>query len=422
MEKNIQNLLLSLRLFDTKFSLLGDIQNGDTSKLQLRLIDFATKYAICGNVWHSYIAFFAINNQNPFSQSCEYKELSHNDSIYMLGGSDCALLFQLYNIDLEKELGFDSQFVKILSNFVSSNARSYNQIATTIIGKLCNILDNLQDLNKAVDVFAEVFRKCGVGELGLHKAFKIIKTEELQQKTTANLATILPITRTDERRLVDIIGCDLQKQQIVDNTEAFLQGRQANNVLLYGDGGTGKSSSIKAILNQYYEQGLRIIEVYKHQFSFISDIICQIKDRNYMFIIYLDDLSFEDFEIEYKYFKAIIDGGMETKPSNVLIYATSNRRHLIKESFADKNDMNFDGEMHKSDTIQEKLSLVSRFGLQIYFGAPNQLQYLEIVKQLAAKFNIQMESSELERKALTWSIRNNGKSGRTAQQFINSLL
>ena len=143
-----------------------------------------------------------------------------------------------------------------------------------------------------------------------------------------------------------------------------MEGRRANNCLLFGDAGTGKSSSIKAIANEYYNRGLRVIEIYKHQFQDLNDVITQIKNRNYKFIIYMDDLSFEDFEVEYKYLKAVIEGGLEKKPGNVLIYATSNRRHIIREKFSDKEDRRDD--LHSSDTVQEKLSLASRFGVTIF--------------------------------------------------------
>ena len=162
-----------------------------------------------------------------------------------------------------------------------------------------------------------------------------------------------------------------------------MKGRRANNCLLFGDAGTGKSSSIKAILNQYYDQGLRMIEVYKHQFKDLNDVIAKVKNRNYKFIIYMDDLSFEEFEIEYKYLKAVIEGGLERKPENVLIYATSNRRHLIRETFRDKADR--DEELHTNDTVQEKLSLVARFGVTIYFGSPDKKEFQEIVRVLAEK-------------------------------------
>ena len=169
-------------------------------------------------------------------------------------------------------------------------------------------------------------------------------------------------------RLSDLVGYEIPKQKLIDNTKAFVEGKKANNCLLFGDAGTGKSSSIKGILNEYYDQGLRMIEVYKHQFQDLNELIAQIKNRNYKFIIYMDDLSFEEFEIEYKYLKAVIEGGLEKRPDNILIYATSNRRHLIKENYSDKEGTRQD--MHTSDTVQEKLSLVYRFGVSIYFGAP----------------------------------------------------
>ena len=194
----------------------------------------------------------------------------------------------------------------------------------------------------------------------------------------------------------------MQKKKLVENTEAFVEGRTANNCLLFGDAGTGKSSSIKAIINQYYDKGLRMIEIYKHQFGDLQSVIAQIKNRNYKFIIYMDDLSFEEFEIEYKYLKAVIEGGLEKKPQNVLIYATSNRRHLIRENFSDKEEVRED--MHTSDTVQEKLSLVYRFGVSIYFGAPNKKEFQEIVKVLAEKHGINMPQEELLLEANKWEL------------------
>ena len=197
-------------------------------------------------------------------------------------------------------------------------------------------------------------------------------------------------------------------------------GRRANNVLMFGDSGTGKSTSIKAILNEYYEKGLRIIEIYKHQFKDLSTVIATIKNRNYRFIIYMDDLSFEEFEIEYKYLKAVIEGGMETKPENVLIYATSNRQHLIKETWADRNDVDNKNDMHHSDTVEEKLSLVNRFGVTINYSKPTRNEYLEIVKELAKRYpEITLSEKELCEEANKWEMWHGGISGRTAQQFIN---
>lgn len=200
----------------------------------------------------------------------------------------------------------------------------------------------------------------------------------------------------------------------------MINGKKANNCLLYGDAGTGKSSCIKAIANEYYGSGLRIIEVYKHQFQDLNDVIAQIKNRNYKFIIYMDDLSFEEFEIEYKYLKAVIEGGLEKKPENVLIYATSNRRHLIRETFKDKQDR--DEELHVNDTVQEKLSLVSRFGVSIYFGSPDKKQFQKIVSTLADRYGVRMSEDDAFVKANQWELSHGGLSGRTAQQFIDYLL
>ena len=231
---------------------------------------------------------------------------------------------------------------------------------------------------------------------------------------------IVPITNIAHVHLDDLIGYEIAKQKLIENTEAFVSGKEANNCLLFGDAGTGKSTSIKAIANQYYDRGLRLIEIYKHQFCDLHDVIAQVKSRNYKFIIYMDDLSFEDFEVEYKYLKAVIEGGLEKKPDNILIYATSNRRHLIRENFSDKEEIRED--MHTSDTVQEKLSLYARFGVSIYFGAPDKKEFQEIVKRLAKKHGIEMPEEELLLEANRWELSHGGRSGRTAQQFMNYLL
>ena len=251
-----------------------------------------------------------------------------------------------------------------------------------------------------------------VRHFGLHKAFRV--------RHKKGGAEIVPITNTAHVNLEDLVGYEIPKQKLIENTEAFVEGRRANNCLLFGDAGTGKSSSIKGILNRYYDRGLRIIEIYKHQFRDLNDVIAQIKNRNYRFIIYMDDLSFEEFEIEYKYLKAVIEGGLEKKPSNVLIYATSNRRHLVRETFKDKADR--DEELHTNDTVQEKLSLVHRFGVTIYFGSPDKKEFQQIVKALAKRHGIAMPEDELLLLANQWELTHGGLSGRTAQQFIDYLL
>lgn len=250
---------------------------------------------------------------------------------------------------------------------------------------------------------------------GLNKAFRITGSDN-------GKVTFHPINNMDKVMLDDLIGYEIQKKKLVENTEAFVQGRKANNALLFGDSGTGKSTSIKAIVNEYYDQGLRMIEIYKHQFKDLSTVIADIKNRNYKFIIYMDDLSFEEFEIEYKFLKAVIEGGVETKPDNILIYATSNRRHLIKETWNDRSDMESANGLHRSDTIEEKLSLVNRFGCQINYSKPSQKEYFNIVVNLAKKNGLTMTEEELCAEANKWELSHGGISGRTAQQFINHCL
>ena len=217
------------------------------------------------------------------------------------------------------------------------------------------------------------------------------------------------------------MGYSEQKEELICNTEAFVRRLPANNVLLYGDSGTGKSTSIRALANMFFDRGLRLVEVYKHQLKDLSDIISKIKNRNYRFIIFMDDLSFEEYEVEYKFLKAAIEGGFETMPENVLIYATSNRRHIVREMWQDRSDMSA-YEVHRSDTLQEKLSLFDRFGIAINFSKPTREEFFEIVLALAARHpEITLSDEEIIREAGVWEIYHGGVSGRSAQQFINYL-
>ena len=269
------------------------------------------------------------------------------------------------------------------------------------------------------DAFFELitgfYKDYGVGMFGLNKAFRIFSEE-------SGKICFRPINNMQQVVLDDLIGYEIQKQKLVENTKAFVEGRRANNCLLFGDSGTGKSTCIKAIVNEFYPQGLRMIEIYKHQFRDLSNVIAAIKNRNYKFIIYMDDLSFEEFEIEYKFLKAVIEGGVETKPENVLIYATSNRRHLIRETWSDRNDVENENGMHRSDTMEEKLSLVHRFGVTISFSKPSQKEYFAIVSGLARKAGIQMDQEELLKGANAWELSHGGISGRTAEQYVTFLL
>ena len=381
-----------------------------------QLVEMAGAYGFSDNLWHDYLTLLLVNHENAFSTASEIRG-TVDGTINELAKHDFEIFKQLYDFDLEVlDSVFSTGCAALLCHYknIDGNSKMFNK---RIRDRICTLSDRLSEsvsTEEFMDDMVQFYKDFGVGKLGLHKAFR------LEHRTSDDTVRIVPITRIAHVQLDDLVGYEIPKKKLIDNTEAFINGKRANNCLLFGDAGTGKSSSIKAILNQYYDQGLRIIEVYKHQFKDLNDVIAQIKNRNYKFIIYMDDLSFEEFEIEYKYLKAVIEGGLEKKPNNILIYATSNRRHLIRETFKDKSDR--DEELHTNDTVQEKLSLVSRFGVTIYFGSPEKKEFQNIVLALAKKNNIEMDENELLLKANAWELQHGGLSGRTAQQFIDYLL
>lgn len=378
-----------------------------------RLLTVATDFGFDKNLWHNYLAYFLITNENPFSITCE--KIGANDgSVNHFARNDFSAIKNLFEYDfseIEKSLGIDC-FTQI-SNYhaIEKKELMYNKNVSEKVQALSSRMEQARDVEGFFTAVIEFYRDYGVGMFGLNKAFRI------QDRTDSKLV-FLPINNMDKVMLSDLVGYEIQKKKLVDNTRAFVEGKKANNVLLFGDSGTGKSTSIKAIVNEFYDQGLRMIEIYKHQFKDLSNVIAAVKNRNYKFIIYMDDLSFEEFEIEYKFLKAVIEGGVETKPDNILIYATSNRRHLIRETWSDRNDVQQDEGMHRSDTMQEKLSLVNRFGVTINYSKPSQKEYFDIVIHLAAKSGIKMSEDELKAEANKWELSHGGISGRTAQQFI----
>lgn len=381
-----------------------------------RILEVATDYGFDKNLWHNYLTFYLITNENPFSLTCE-KVGANDGSVNEFAKNDFKVFMNLFNYDfrpIEAALGINC--FSLISDYkaIVKKELMYNKNVSEKVQALSLKLETAKDENEFFNYVTDFYKAYGVGMFGLNKAFRVIGGD--------NGVTFTPINNMDKVMLDDLIGYEIQKKKLVENTEAFVQGRKANNALLFGDSGTGKSTSIKAIVNEYYDQGLRMIEIYKHQFKDLSNVIASIKNRNYKFIIYMDDLSFEEFEIEYKFLKAVIEGGVETKPDNILIYATSNRRHLIKETWNDRNDMESNNGLHISDTIEEKLSLVNRFGCQISYSKPSQKEFFDIVIGLARKNNVKMTDEELMAEANKWELSHGGISGRTAQQFINYCL
>ena len=379
-----------------------------------KLLDIATVYGFDKNLWQNYLAYLLASCENPFSITCE-KVGACEGSVNLLAKHDFTIFQELFAYDfskLEKALGIDCFSVITDYTAVQKSERRYNKNISDKVQALSAKLAQTKNVDEFFACVTEFYKNYGVGKLGLNKAFRIVH-EEGQD------AELVPISNTEQISFDDLIGYEDQKQRLIANTEAFVAGRAANNVLLFGDSGTGKSSSIKALINKYYDSGLRLIEIYKHQFRDLSTIIAQIKNRNYRFIIYMDDLSFEDFEVEYKYLKAIIEGGLEVRPDNILIYATSNRRHLINETWKDRRDLVEENGIYQSDTMQEKLSLVNRFGCTIYFGQPSQKEFFAIVCELAHKQGVELDDDFLCAEAKKWELHHGGISGRTAQQFIN---
>lgn len=382
-----------------------------------RILDLATTYGFDTNLWHNYLTFVLITNENSFSLTCERAGASEG-SVNHFAKADFRIFKNLFDFDftpIEADLGIDC--FTVLSNYraIPKKAQMYYRNVSEKVRALSAAIEQAKDEDEIFDLVTAHYRDCGVGMFGLNRAFRIRPAENGGVEFCA-------INNIDSVVLDDLIGYEYQKKELRANTEAFVSGRSCNNMLLYGDAGTGKSTSVKAILNEYCDRGLRMIEIYKHQFGLLSEVIARVKNRNYRFMIFIDDLSFEEHEVEYKFLKAVIEGGVETKPDNVLICATSNRRHLIQETWKDRSDMEFNGDVHRSDTMEEKLSLAARFGCAINYNNPDRRQYHDIVKGIASRCgDLGLTEEQLLLEANKWEIRHGGISGRTAQQFINYL-
>ncbi|MBP3887984.1 MAG: ATP-binding protein [Cellulosilyticum sp.] len=350
------------------------------------IIETAYHLELGGNLFKKLLCYKIVTDENAFTLSAEREGKAIDATYKELVLEDIAKLKALFHSDgIEIQLREkETVFQKVYDAF--EEKRSDEEILKTLI---------------------EFYHQSGAGMMNGYNAFKWHTNQKL-----------IGIKNCDTIQLEDLVGCDYQKEMLIRNTENFLQGKMANHVLLFGDAGTGKSSSVKALLNEYKHQGLRLIELSKSDFRDFNAILKCIKDRGLKYILFLDDLSFEEFETEYKYMKALIEGGVEVTPKNVLIYATSNRRHLIRETWEERQGE----EVHVSDTRQEKLSLSDRFGLTLTFTSPNQKVYLEMVYKLAHQYNIDIPENSLREKAIQWELLHSGRSGRVAKQFIQSLM
>ncbi len=422
--KNLLNELLIYDSFSQDPCICNVVDGSSLMELARELVRLAARNGFSGNLWQYAVARYIAANENAFSLAMEMKKDAKDADSDALIMRECKILREIFFYDLrngkensDKTVGnaetAEAEILGHIMNFDSLKEGMENPMTrqARLVDKLCEELRKTSDEKEFYQALKTFYASHGVGTFGLNRAFALQESEgSLELK---------PVEMASDVSFDDLVGCEIQKEMLISNTEAFLGGSMANNVLLYGDSGTGKSTSIRALLNKYSDQGLKMIQVYRHQMRYLPVIITQIRQRNYRFVIYMDDLSFEDFETEYKYLKAVIEGGLEAKPENVLIYASSNRRHFIKETHADRNDEEFDGEIFKSDTLEEKRSLADRFGVQIYFGKPSREGYHEIVEVLAERENLGISKEELHAEATKWEIRHGGVSGRCARQFID---
>lgn len=371
------------------------------------------------NNFKEYIIEKLIFDENIYSLNMkeEFKYIVRNDLNNLMNFSNIESGFlKSYAIDYFKGTETHAEEIKDLPEWkidmTVSNSRYYPKYILDLMEKF--IKSN--NWGEHTSNLLEFHKKYGTGELAKYKAF--IWEEIGEEKELRGIENPDPI------KLKDLIGYEINRESIIENTIQFLKGYPANNMLLYGDRGTGKSSTVKALLNEYYTEGLRIIEIPKEYLSDFPEVIRNLKNKLQKFIIFIDDLTFEDGEVGYTALKAVLEGSVEARPKNVLIYATSNRRHLVKEYFHERKGLGSQDpneEVHASDSIQEKLSLADRFGITVVFSSPTQDEYLEIIEGLIENRKIEIDNEELKRKALEWERRHNGRSARTARQFVDYL-
>lgn len=361
-----------------------------------------------GTYWENYIYRLTAESENAFSLKAESGEL--DDITEKLAQADVDEIKEMLNIDwkaVSEYFNDGRECVCAICPNIKEDKRTA-QIRAVFKGN-----DNAQAgsvspeaSSDRVKALVHYYRRNFCGILGKYRAF-------VWDGKLSGVKNQDPVT------FDDLIGYELQQEQLIRNTEVFVKGRKSNNVLLYGDKGTGKSSSVKALLNKFGDDGLRMINLPKSHIFDISEIMELVSGRGCKFIIFIDDLSFEDTEIEYKHFKSVLDGGVEIQPDNVLLYVTTNRRNLVKETWKDRNDT--DGEVHINDGIHERQSLADRFGLKITFTSPDKQLYTEIVKSIAHKQGLDIDEEKLLNEANKWDMRQTSRSGRSAKQFVTHI-
>lgn len=372
--------------------------------------------ALVGDAWQHHVLARLLQDENPFSLKAERAgrrgigrallaqtraDLAAFERCYRLGGTALGrAVARRTNMRPASLAGFRPMAA---SGADTAEHRMMRRLAAT------------RGWPKLAGVLAEYFRANGVGLFARYRAFRWVRGGD-------GSGHLEGVAQPDPVRLDDLVGYETERQPAVDNTRQFVAGFPANNVLLYGDRGTGKSSTVKALLTEFHAQGLRLIEVAKEHLGDYPQVIAPLRGRRERFVLFVDDLSFEEHETQYKALKAALEGSLEARPENVVLYATSNRRRLVREWFGDRRaPSGEDGDVHAEETAQEKLSLADRFGIHVPFLIPDQDRYLEIAVAVAGRSGIRLPPAEVRRRALRWSQWHNGHSCRTARQFVEAL-
>lgn len=357
----------------------------------------AEALGLCGNVAALYLTHCLLEGNNIAAAAIE-----------KTGGKTGESLRAALAADLEKLRSWLSLRLGALTGFAALDAYKPTQPEADRLPRVCQALQDARTSEEAAALLLAQYCTYGCGDLAKYRAFR------WQDGALRGIRTF------DRIELADLIGYERQKTSLVENTEAFLANRPANNVLLVGARGTGKSSSVKALANRYFAHGLRLLEIAKPQLAQLPQILEVLRQYgSKKFILFLDDLSFEPFETEYKHLKSAIEGGVEARPANVLLYATSNRRHLIKETWQDREGAD---ELHRADSVNETISLSDRFGLTLHYIAPDQAHYLSIIDALLKKAGVELAPEELRIAGLRWENTHSGRSGRAAKQFVDHYL
>lgn len=371
------------------------------------LFSFGEDCGAAGNLWQYYLSYRMITDDNPYNLAAENG--FSGGTLRKFALKDIELIFDYFDNSF---LINNCQFYEDIINFIPMNIKPAAWSERVV--SLAENIASAQNAEDMLDIITEDIAEYGSGELSLYQAFRFSRFKET--------LSVDNIKNPDRRGFNNLIGFENQKKALIENTEAFVSGGKYNNVLLYGDAGAGKSSSIKALLPLFSHKKLKIIEVYKNRYTDVPYLITKLSERGFKIILYLDDLSFDEFETEYKELKAFLDGGLERRPTNIAVYATSNRSKLIKENFSDRKDMVHDGDIHRSETIEEKHSLSARFGLSIYYPTPNEDEFINILSTMAIRSKLNIEKADLLSEWKKWNTENGKKTGRMAEQFINHLL